>query len=156
MRAVDFVILVSGRADLVRERLGMSTWYRGLALIVSSLVIASCGEVTVASADDLLSDVIDAIGGDVASDAAASDVQGGECITDFDCVGKVLGMTPCLIPACTNGICGKSQRESGSVCQKPGETLGECEQSTCDSAGQCAVDKRPDGEACGGVICGKV
>lgn len=102
----------------------------------------------------------DADGADGANNVDATGPEGDltkviECITDNDCVGKVLGTTSCNVPACDDGTCVTKQLEKATKCAPLGVTPGECEVAECTSTGECAVQPRPDGENCGPYKCGK-
>ncbi len=147
----------------------LTTLPLGSPLVACALVaLAGCGTVTI-DTDSVggLADVFDVIdditqteskggGGGGGTDGSPSDAAGDECITDFDCNGQVKGTTPCLLPACDNGFCVKKQKETGAACTNPGDVLGDCEASTCDDTGNCAIADLADGAACGGVTCGKL
>ncbi len=145
-----------------------SSTARARHLLVMGLfawTVSGCGEVVVAGDQDSGSDSagLDAVGGE---DAVLSDAQpgvdsvsdtasGDECVTDFDCVDRVKGKTPCNTPTCDNGTCTLVNKAVGTACVDPNRIVDECQQSTCDDAAACLVADRSDGTPCGLGTCGK-
>ena len=84
---------------------------------------------------------------DVATDIASDAV---ECLTPGDCVGKVLGITPCNQPACEKGSCVLQARDEGRACEPVnGATTDQCRSFLCDAQAECAAVPVADGKACG-------
>ena len=95
-----------------------------------------------------LSDAVttDVDGDDVPGDAT---VVGDQCVTDYDCIGQVKGLSPCRVPSCQSGFCTSQQLAQTTPCTQPFGVVGECELSRCDSAGECVTVAKPDGVVCG-------
>jgi len=140
---------------------------RSTAAAIAAFALASaCGEVKVSVGDDPAADVAPDAGADAAigadgdggaSDTAAGDVAAevaNECETDFDCVLVVKGKNPCSPPVCEAGKCTK-KKKSGVACVDPSLAPSECQTTTCNDDGVCAVANRKDGDGCGLGNCGK-
>ncbi len=133
-----------------------------IAAVFLALALApACADIAILGADTAPADVS---GTDAASvdgsdsettDIATNDVVGNECLTDFDCLDKIQGKTPCISAKCSAGYCQKIQKATGVTCKDSSLTPGDCGQTTCDAAGQCVVGNAKDGTVCGAGLCGK-
>ena len=118
--------------------------YETKAQLAAGPVAIDAGADTLLDTGDLPTDV-----GNVTPDA------GPECETEFDCL-DIKGKTPCRQPSCDSGVCALKQLEAGAPCTHPLATLKECEQTSCNADGQCAIGPLPDAEPCGFGSCGKL
>lgn len=110
--------------------------------------------VDAASTDGVDGATNDTTGQDI--DAATNpDVAGNECTTPYDCLDKIQGKTPCISAACENGYCVKKQKDVGATCKDSTQSIGECDQLTCDVVGACVSSHVKDGSVCGAGLCGK-
>ena len=90
------------------------------------------------------------------SDVPTQDTVGDECLTNFDCLDKIQGKTPCISAKCVSGFCVKDQKPTGTACKDVTQTLSECQATTCSESGQCVISNLPDKTVCGAGLCGKL
>ncbi len=135
------------------------------ALLLLLSCASGCGQITVigedtapvdvAATDTDATDVTPDTADGQSTDIATNDVMGNECLTDFDCLDKIQGKTPCISAKCDNGNCAKVQKSVGATCKDATLSPGDCGQTTCDAVGQCVVGNVKDGTVCGAGLCGK-
>ncbi len=94
---------------------------------------------------------LDGLDEDVADDIE----EGDECITDTDCVGVSKGTSACRVPRCEQGFCSTKQLAKDTPCAPLVGAPTECEQALCTSTGECTIQDKPKGTACGPYKCGK-
>jgi hypothetical protein len=134
-------------------------------IILCALLLCACGQIRVVEADvnlptdsaatDASPDSSEGVDIQSADTAITNDVIGNDCLTDFDCLDKIQGKTPCILAKCSAGFCVKMQKATGSTCKDAALTPGDCGQTTCDDLGQCVIGDVKDGTVCGAGLCGK-
>ncbi len=131
-----------------------NAWSAGLGALVScALLLAACGQVTVAEAEDSVGNDIDIdinIGVDVSDGQGGADSFEPDCITDYDCndLKDLKGKTPCNFPVCDAGTCKLQNRAAGTVCKDQTLVVGICQESLCDVAGACKLEAKTGGTPC--------
>lgn len=79
----------------------------------------------------------------------------GGCHSDDECK-SIKGKTPCNFPVCENNQCKLQLRAVGETCVDPFNDVSECNETKCDSGGNCMPAPQKDGTICGVGACGKV
>lgn len=87
--------------------------------------------------------------------AADGGLVGAQCLTKGDCAGKVLGLTPCRVADCVQGVCALVKRPIDIVCVPDENAEAACVVFRCDAAAACVAAPDKDGTKCGFFSCGK-
>jgi hypothetical protein len=154
---------------------------RAASFVLALSLFAACGTIKVvddaqSGVDTQGADVGDAGSADTGTvDTGKADTSGIDpalaCENEFDCQSvKLTGVTPCKEKRCVNvetgkpcdgtgkcpGMCQYVLRPVGTKCEDTLKPATECETTTCDEAGTCKHDNKPEGEKCGMTNCGNL